>query len=116
MNGVSTISFMNTFRNSISFLKVNQTSDLEIPQSVNQLKNITNDSRKEISVVFCDITKAFHRVLDRGLQYKLAKSGISGSLLKWFESYLNNIKQRIVFNSEKSECGFIKSGVPKDLY
>lgn len=38
-------------------------------------------------MVFCDLSKAFDR--HKGLNYKLQSNGISGNLLKWFESYLN---------------------------
>lgn len=66
----------------------NQSGFRPVGFTVNQLINITNDvgkaldSGKEIRVVFCDISKTFDRVLHRGLPYKLANAGISGSLLK----------------------------------
>ena len=44
------------------------------------------DSGKEIRVVFCDIRKAFDRVLHRGLLCKLKAGGVTGTALKWFKS------------------------------
>ena len=50
------------------------------------------DSGKEFRVVFCDIKKAFDRVWHAGLIHKLKAAGVSGSLLKWFISYLADRK------------------------
>ena len=69
---------------------------------VNQLTYLYNtfcqalDSGKEVRVVFCDISKAFDRVWHAGLIHKLRAAGISGQILKWFVSYLENRKQRVV--------------------
>ena len=46
------------------------------------------DDKKDVHVVFCDVSKAYDKVWHRGLLYKLHKLGISGNLLKWFESYV----------------------------
>ena len=48
-----------------------------------------------------------------GLFFKLAQNGISGSLLKLFQNYLNNRKQRVVLNGSISEYSQIASGVPQ---
>ena len=45
------------------------------------------DEGKEVSVVFCDISKAFDRVLHRGLLFKLRRIGVICPLLSWFRSY-----------------------------
>lgn len=71
------------------------------------------DSGKEIRVVFCDISKAFDRVWHRGLLHKLANLGISGSLLKWFSSYLSGRRQRVVINGQTSDWAYILAGVPQ---
>ena len=52
------------------------------------------DKKKEVRVVFCDISKAFDRVWHEGLLYKLEAIGIIESLLLWFKSYLSNRKQK----------------------
>ena len=54
------------------------------------------DSGKEVRVVFCDISKAFDRVWHKGLIRKLKAAGITGTLPKWFKSYLEGRKQRVV--------------------
>ena len=48
-----------------------------------------------------------------GLVSKLAQNGISGNLLKLFQNYLNNRKQRVVLNGSFYEYSKIRSGVPQ---
>ena len=87
--------------------------------AVNQLVDLYNtfsralDEGKEVRVVFCDISKAFDRVWHRGLIAKLRHYGISGRLLKWFESYLSQRFQRVVIPGGTSEWVEIKAGVPQ---
>ena len=71
------------------------------------------DKQKDIRVVFCDISKAFDRVWHPGLLAKLSRVGITGQLLDWFESYLNDRQQRVVINGQSSLWGLIKAGVPQ---
>ena len=71
------------------------------------------DSGKEFRAVFCDISKAFDRVWHKGLIRKLKAAGITGTLLKWFKSYLDGRKQPVVIPGAKSDWSFIKAGVPQ---
>ena len=71
------------------------------------------DSGKEIRVVFCDISKAFDRVWHNGLIHKLKAAGVTGNLLQWFTSYLENKKQRVVLSGVKSIWNYIKAGIPQ---
>ena len=71
------------------------------------------DCGKEVRAVFCDISKAFDRVWHKGLLHKLWVNGIRGSLLSWFDSYLNNRKQFTVINGYKSNIKSIEAGVPQ---
>ena len=48
------------------------------------------DAKKDIQIVFCDISKAFDKVWHKGLLYKLRRVGIKGDLLNWFEDYLTD--------------------------
>ena len=86
---------------------------------VNQLTYLYNtfcqalDSGKEVRVVFCDISKAFDRVWHAGLIHKLRAAGISGQILKWFVSYLENRKQRVVLPGAESGWNYIHAGVPQ---
>ena len=67
----------------------------------------------EVRAVFLDLSKAFDKVWHEGLLFKLKQNGISGSLLEFFESYLNNRKQRVVLNGSTADYEDIKSGVPQ---
>jgi hypothetical protein len=69
--------------------------------------------RKEIRVVFLDISKAFDRVWHKGLLFKLKKCGITGKLLDWLKDYLTDRQQRVIVNGEFSEWGKIQAGVPQ---
>ena len=45
--------------------------------------------------------------------FKLKQNGVSGMLLKLFEDYLSNRKQRVVLNGKHADYDDIKSGVPQ---
>ena len=74
------------------------------------------EQRKEVRVVYLDIRKAFDRVCHRGLLIKLKSLGIGGSLLQWFESYLQDRMQYVVLEGQSSEWRKLHSGVPQDQY
>ena len=67
----------------------------------------------EVRGNFLDISKAFDKVWHDGLLYKLESFGISGNLLKLFNSYLNNRQQRVVVNGQYSKWAPILAGVPQ---
>ena len=71
------------------------------------------DEKKEVRIVFCDISKAFDKVWHEGLIFKLKRMGISGSLLEWFKDYLSNRLQRVIIRGQHSLWGLIKAGVPQ---
>ena len=87
--------------------------------TINQLVFLYNefakaiDMQKEVRVVFCDITKAFDKVYHPALLHKLLKLGISGALLNWFSSYLNDRQQRVVTHGEFSNWGKVEAGAPQ---
>ena len=87
--------------------------------TVNQLVQLYHtmceavDQKKELRIVFCDISKAFDKVWHKGIIYKLRAMGISGKLLKWFESYLQDRHQRVVISGSCSSWGHIQAGVPQ---
>ena len=45
------------------------------------------DAKKDVRIVFCDVSKAFDRVWHEGLLYKLAKIGIGGKLLEFCKNF-----------------------------
>ena len=87
--------------------------------TVNQLSYLYHvfsealDKKKDVHIVFCDISKAFDRVWHDGLIYKLKKFGIHGDLLNWFKDYLTDRQQKVIIRGQHSELGHIKAGVPQ---
>ena len=67
----------------------------------------------EVRAVFLDISKAFDKVWHEGLIFKLEQNGVSGNMLKLFQNYLSNRKQRVVLNGSCSDYSSIESGVPQ---
>ena len=63
--------------------------------------------------VFLDISKAFDKVWQIGLLFKLKAYGVDGELLSLLENYLENRKQGVVLNGQISERREINSGVPQ---
>ena len=47
------------------------------------------------------------------LLHKLQKYGITGNILQWFSSYLNNRKQRVKLSNTFSSYADVTSGVPQ---
>ena len=81
---------------------------------VNEIHEAFEDRNSlEVRAVFLDISKAFDKVWHDGLIFKLKQNGISGRLLKFFENYLLNRKQRVVLNGSCSNFSLIESGVPQ---
>ena len=83
--------------------------------TTNQLIDLVNEIQHafdsttslEVRAIFLDISKAF------GLIFKMRQNGISGQLLKLFQNYLNNRKQRVVLNGFQADYSNIESGVPQ---
>jgi hypothetical protein len=74
------------------------------------------DKGLECRLVFCDFSKAFDKLWHKGAIHKSKKAGISGKLLRWYEDYLNNCKQKVVINGESSPLLHLETGVPQGLY
>ncbi|CAB4033903.1 Hypothetical predicted protein [Paramuricea clavata] len=72
------------------------------------------DGGKQTDVVYMDMSKAFDKVHHKYLISKLRNVyGISGKLLRWFESYLINRKQRVTVLGATSSARPVLSGVPQ---
>lgn len=75
--------------------------------------NQTLDNSGQTDIIYMDFSKAFDSVCHRLLVHKLRSFGFHGTLLKWFESYLNNRHQRVVIEGESSQWLPVLSGVPQ---
>ena len=110
-----------TYLSSNNLITKNQSGFIPGDSCTNQLLFLINEiheafenkSSLEVRAVFLDISKAFDKVWHEGLLFKLRRNGVSGKLLKFFESYLQNRKQRVVLNGFYSDFSTIESGVPQ---
>ena len=59
------------------------------------------------------MSKAFDKVWEKGLIFKLNQNGISGNLLSTFTDFLKFRIQRVVLNCQLSSWPNIESGVPQ---
>lgn len=71
------------------------------------------DKSEMIGVMFVDFKRAFETVSRKILLKKLRSYGIGGQVLKWFESYLTDRKQKIKYMQEVSGSRLIEHGVPQ---
>ena len=81
---------------------------------INQLVSITHENYSafdcnpslEVRGVFLDLSKAFDKVWHDGLIYNLKSLGISQSLLKLIQNYLDNRFQRVEISKSRCSPGF----------
>ena len=72
------------------------------------------DSGKVVFFTMLDLSSAFDTVDHTLLLQRLSsRFGLSGIVLKWFESYLCNRSQSVQIRNSKSSDNFIKWGVPQ---
>ncbi|CAM5108174.1 unnamed protein product [Natator depressus] len=75
----------------------------EIPGSV--------DEGKAVDVLFLDFSKAFDTVSHSILVNKLKKYGLDEWTIRWIESWLDHLAQRVVINGSMSSWQAVSSGV-----
>ena len=71
------------------------------------------DQKLFTDTVYIDLAKAFDTVSHTKLLHKLPCYGISGNILNWVSSFLNNRKQRVKVGTTLSEYTNVTSGVPQ---
>jgi hypothetical protein len=100
-------------------INVNQHGFVKQRSTVTQLLEFYNnvysclDNKKQMDVIYLDLSKAFDCIPHKLLIHKLKSFGISGSLLLWIENYLSNRWQRVVVEGSSSNYLKVLSGVPQ---
>ena len=71
------------------------------------------DKGLQSDIVYLDLAKAFDSVSHQRLLLKLSRYGVSGKLLRWFESYLGGRGQQCLVHGFTSKRSPVPSGVPQ---
>ena len=77
-------------------------------------KCLTNVFKLTVTdIAYMDFDKAFDKVDHRFLVFKLSKYGLPTNLVRWFEDYLSDRRQRVTMMGESSIKLPVLSGVPQ---
>ena len=66
-----------------------------------------------VDVAYCDYMKAFDKIPHRRLLHKLRIYNFGDNYINWIKCFLENRKQRVIVNGEKSVYRDVSSGVPQ---
>jgi endonuclease/exonuclease/phosphatase family metal-dependent hydrolase len=66
-----------------------------------------------VDVIYLDFQKAFDKVPHRRLMLKINSLGISGSIFKWIENWLQDREQKVVMLGSSTRWIKVQSGVPQ---
>ena len=69
------------------------------------------DNRFEVRGVFLEISKAFDKVWQNGIIYKLEQNGLVGNLLDTLTNFLKERKERVILNGQYSTWTNVEAGV-----
>ena len=71
------------------------------------------DPTQDLRGVFLDISKAFDKVREDRLLYKLETYGVKGEVLSLLHNYLDDCYQKVILNEQTSSWELIKYEVPQ---
>lgn len=100
----------NLFTNCQFGYRENKSTELAITEFTQKVYDYL-DRGKKVASLFFDLTAAFDSVNQKFLEVKLQALGISGNILKWSSSYLENRKILVSLNSETSNTVEMDIGV-----
>ena len=102
-------------RKSIWLSKKNQSTVNAITELVCHITNAIENKKNALSL-FLDLSKAFYTIDHKMLLHKLEFYGVRGLALNWFQSYLTERKQYVLFNNVQSQTLDITCGVPQGSF
>ena len=102
-------------------LNCNQSGFRSGDSCVHQLLSITHNIYKSFDAnlsleargVYLFISKAFNRVWNNGLLYKLKLLGICDSCFNLIQSFLDNKHQRVVLKGQSLKRSLVEAGLPQ---
>ena len=101
-----------------NLISENQLGIKPVNSCVNQVLAINHeifssfDDNYEVKRVFFDISKAFDKVRQEGIIYKLKRSGISGNSLSLLKTLPKTIGNRVIVNGQRLSWANINAGIP----
>ena len=69
--------------------------------------------KKQTTIVWVDLEKAFDKVWKEGLILKLLNNNISHRMLNWITNYLTNRKAVVNMQGKRSKTAILQNGVPQ---
>ena len=85
---------------------------MAVMQLIDKINNAVEKKKTSIGI-FLDLSKAFDTIDHNILLYKMEYYGFRGTVYNWFKSYLNNRKQYVNVDSNRSDLHNIICGVPQ---
>ena len=92
--------------------RANYSTQLALVDLIDKLSSALDNSLHTVGL-FLDLSKAFDTIDHNILINKLHRYGVRGVALNWFESYLSDRKQYVVWQNTKSSLASIRCGVPQ---
>ncbi len=74
---------------------------------------LAHDTTRSLDIVYLDFQKAFDKVPQNKLVFKVKQLGIDCTLCNWIENWLSNRKQRVVINGTATDWAPVTSGIPQ---
>ena len=71
------------------------------------------DKKQQVDCIYLDLSKAFDTINHSIALRRLGNFGFSDALIQFFDSYLSDLKQTVVYNGFKSSYFSQTSGVPQ---
>jgi hypothetical protein len=85
----------------------------QLLETLNIWTKLLDEKGTTMDVIYLDFAKAFDTVPHKRLLNKLEAYGVNGRILKWIANFLQNRRQRVSVNGEKSPWTNVLSGVPQ---